>query len=424
MRKRKPAKRGTAKVKAPELLCPAGDEEKLRAVILYGADAVYLSGERFGMRSACDNFTRDGLLRAVEFAHSRGVRVYVTVNTMPHGRDYAELSDYLDFLDLADVDAVIVSDLGVFSLAMSKGCRFGIHISTQASVVSAEAARAWHSLGAERVVLARELTLEEIKEIRENTPPTLSLEAFVHGSMCISYSGRCLLSNYFTGRDANGGACSQPCRWNYTVRAVEITEEKRPGTMIPVEEHPEGTFVMSSRDMCMIEHIPELIDAGIDSFKIEGRVKSAYYGAVTANAYKIAIENYCRDPEGYVFDPALLRELESVSHREYCTGFFFGPPNEGANTVSSGGYLRDKAYLAAATGYDNVTGKARFVQKNKVFRGDEVELVSPGKTGRRFTLSGLEGEDGTPLESTPHPGMIYTADVPFEVRAGDILRSV
>ncbi len=408
----------------PELLCPAGDAEKLRAVVAYGADAVYLSGERFGMRSACDNFTREGLADAVAFAHSRGVRVYVTVNVMPRGREYAELSDYLDFLDGIGVDAVIVSDLGVFSLAKSKNRRFGIHISTQASVVSAEAANAWHSLGAERVVLARELTLSEIREIRENTPPTLSLEAFVHGSMCISYSGRCLLSNYFTGRDANGGACSQPCRWNYTVKAIEVTEEKRPGTMIPIEEHPEGTFVMSSRDMCMIEHIPELIEAGVDSFKIEGRVKSAYYGAVTANAYRIALDRYARDPAGYIFDPELLRELESVSHREYCTGFFFGPPNEGANTVSSGGYLRDKSYLATVISYDGATGSATLRQKNKVRLNDEVELVTPGVTGRRFKLTSLCGEDGEPIEATPHPGMVYTAAVPFEARAGDIIRSV
>ncbi len=408
----------------PELLCPAGNMEKLRAVVAYGADAVYLSGKRFGMRSACDNFTPGELSDAVAFAHERGVKVYVTVNILPRTREYAELGDYIEYLGKIGADAVIVSDIGVVSLVRRRAPGLGIHISTQASVVSAEAARAWHALGAERIVLARELTLDEIKEIRENTPDTLSLEAFVHGSMCIAYSGRCLLSNYFTGRDANRGACSQPCRWNYTAVRAEVTEEKRPGTMIPIEEHPEGTFVMSSRDMCMIEHIPELVSAGIDSFKIEGRVKSAYYGAVTANAYRIAMDRYAADPMGYAFDPALLREVESVSHREYCTGFYFGPPNEGANTVSSGGYLRDKSYLAAVISYDGSSGMARFLQKNKVTVGEEAEIVSPGMTGRRLSLTELYGEDGKTIESTPHPGMIYSAPVPFPVCAGDIMRSV
>ncbi len=408
----------------PELLCPAGNAEKLRAVIGYGADAVYLSGKRYGMRSACDNFTEAELRDAVEFAHGRGVRVYVTVNILPRTREYGELSEYIKFLDGIGADAVIVSDIGVVSLVRKLAPRLGVHISTQASVVSAEAARAWHAMGAERVVLARELTLDEIREIRENTPETLALEAFVHGSMCIAYSGRCLLSNYFTGRDANRGECSQPCRWNYTVRRVEVTEEKRPGTMIPIEETEAGTFVMSSRDMCMIEHVPELIAAGIDSFKIEGRVKSAYYGAVTANAYRIAIDRYLSSPGGYVFDPALLTELESVSHREYCTGFYFGPPNSGANTVSSGGYLRDKSYLAAVLSYDESTCTARFMQKNKLCRGDTVEIVSPGSVGRRFSVGELYGDEGEPIEATPHPGMIYSAAVPFPVRAGDIMRSV
>ena len=407
-----------------ELLCPAGNMEKLRAVIAYGADAVYLSGKHYGMRSACDNFTREELAEAVSYAHARDVRVYVTVNTMPRTCEYAELTGYIDHLAAIGADGVIVSDIGVVTLVRERAKNLEIHISTQASAVSAEACRAWHSLGASRVVLARELTLSEIREIRDNTPKTLSLEAFVHGSMCISYSGRCLLSNYFTGRDANCGTCSQPCRWNYTVRRVEVTEEKRPGTMIPIEEYPEGTFVMSSRDMCMIEHIPELIAAGIDSFKIEGRVKSAYYGAVTANAYRIALDRYYADPEGYRFDPALMAELESVSHREYCTGFYFGAPNEGANTVSSGGYLRDKAYLATVLSYDGSTGIARFCQKNKVCAGDEAEIVSPGLVGRRFRIGEIFGDDGEPLESTPHPGMIYTAAVPFAVRAGDIMRSV
>ena len=410
--------------KLPELLSPAGNMEKFRAAVRYGADAVYISGKMFGMRSACDNFSREEIFEASEYAHKNGRRLYVTVNVMPRTDQYGELAAHIDMLADAKVDAVIVSDIGVVDLVRERAPELEIHISTQASAVSAASCRAWHKLGASRIVLARELTLDEIRTIRENIPDTLELEAFVHGSMCISYSGRCLLSNYFTGRDANRGNCSQPCRWNYKVKNFEIMEEKRPGTLIPVEEHPDGTFVMSSRDMCMIEHVPELIEAGIDSFKIEGRVKSAYYTAVTTNAYRIALDTYGRDGENYVFDKRLMRELESVSHREYCTGFFFGAPNEGSNTVSSDGYLRDKSYLATVLSYDENTRTAHLCQKNKLCDGDEVEIVSPGCVGRRFTVSELVGIDGERIDSTPHPGMEYTMMVPFEVRPGDILRSV
>ena len=407
----------------PELLSPAGDIEKFRAAVRYGADAVYISGRQFGMRSACDNFTRDEMAEAVELAHGADRRVYVTVNIMPRTEQYGELARFVAEIADLGVDAVIVSDLGVFELIRDRAPSLEIHISTQASAVSAQACAAWHRLGAKRVVLARELTLAEIARIRAETPKSLELEAFVHGSMCISYSGRCLLSNYFTGRDANRGACSQPCRWNYKVSGFEITEEKRPGTRIPVEEHPDGTFVMSSRDMCMIDHIPELAAAGIDSFKIEGRVKSAYYVAVTSNAYRIAIDRYLAQGDAYVPDPALMRELESVSHREYCTGFFFGAPNEGANTVSSSGYLRDKAYLAAAISYDENTKTARFRQKNKLTEGQRVELVSPGMTGRAFTVGEIRDADGNRIESTPHPNMEFSITTPFPVAEGDIIRS-
>ena len=345
---------------------PAGDPEKLRAVLSYGADAVYLAGKSYGLRSACANFTEEELASAVSYAHSLGRRVYVTVNTMPRDREYAHLADYIRYLSKIGADAVIVGDIGVLSLVRDVAPELDIHLSTQASAVSSYACRAWHALGARRIVLARELTLREISEIRKNTPPELELEVFIHGAMCIAYSGRCLLSNCLTGRDANRGECAQPCRWNYTVKSIEVTEEKRPGGRIPIEEDDEGTYVMSSRDLCMIEHIPELIDAGIDSFKIEGRVKSAYYGAVTANAYRIAIERYVSDPQGYTFDPALLRELESVSHREYCTGFFYGSPANTANTVSYTGYLRDKAYLAVAISHDETSVRAVLRQKNRV----------------------------------------------------------
>lgn len=406
----------------PELLAPAGNMEKLRAVFLYGADAAYLAGKTFGMRSASDNFSREELAEAVSLAKKLGKKIYVTVNTMPRTYEYPELIKYIDFLNEVGVNAVIVSDLGVFTTIRERAPELEIHVSTQASAVSAASCNAWHKMGAKRVVLARELTLEEIREIKRNIPETLELEAFVHGSMCISYSGRCLLSNFFSGRDANRGACSQPCRWNYSVKNFEIAEEKRENTLLPVEEYREGTFIMSSRDMNMIEHIPELMTSGIDSFKIEGRMKSAYYGAVTTNSYRIAIDRYSADPENYVHDPALSAELDSVSHREYCTGFYFNSPSSDANTVTVGGYLREKAYLATVISYNEETGLTRFVQRNKASTGDSAELVSPGCIGHPFVIGELYGENGGVIPSTPHPGMIFETHLPFPAKPGDIMR--
>ena len=299
-----------------ELLCPAGNFEKMKSAILYGADAVYLASDMFGMRAAADNFTLDELAEAVTYAHERNVRIYVTVNTMPHTKEYEILPTYLKKLDQIGVDALIISDLGVFTLARELIPNMEIHISTQASIVSAAAATAWHKMGAKRVVLARELSLAEINEIRRNTPPTLEIECFIHGSMCISYSGRCLLSNYYTGRDANRGACAQPCRWNYgNACPINFAEEKRPEDVLSLEEYKEGTYVMSSKDMCMIEHIPELMESGIDSFKIEGRMKSAYYTSICANTYRMAIDEYLKSPSEYKYNENWLRELE-VFHTE------------------------------------------------------------------------------------------------------------
>ena len=294
----------------PELLSPAGNFEKLKAAIRYGADAVYLAGRRFGMRSAADNFTDEELFEAARYVHERGKKLYLTLNTLPHGDEYPALRAFLSRIAGAGMDGVIAADLGVISLVREMLPDVEIHISTQASIISPQAALAYAALGARRLVLARELTLSEVAQLREALPPEVELEAFVHGSMCVSYSGRCLLSHALTGRDANRGACTQPCRWNYT-----ITEEKRPESPFPIEENELGSFIMSSKDMCTIAHIPQLIGAGIDSFKIEGRMKSAYYTAVVTNAYRIAIDAYLADPEHYIFDPALMRELESVSYR-------------------------------------------------------------------------------------------------------------
>ena len=413
----------------PELLSPAGNFEKLKAAIRYGADAVYLAGRRFGMRSAADNFTDEELFEAARYVHERGKKLYLTLNTLPHGDEYPDLRAFLSRIAGAGMDGVIAADLGVISLVREMLPDVEIHISTQASIISPQAALAYAALGARRLVLARELTLSEIAQIREALPPEVELEAFVHGSMCVSYSGRCLLSHALTGRDANRGACTQPCRWNYT-----ITEEKRPESPFPIEENELGSFIMSSKDMCTIAHIPQLIGAGIDSFKIEGRMKSAYYTAVVTNAYRIAIDAYLADPEHYVFDPALMRELESVSHREYCTGFYFEDPMENPQLTTIPGYIREKAYLATAApeelalpaGLAPVSDEGvlcPFVQRNKICRGDAAELLSPGRLGVSVTIRELYDEQGTPIESAPHPYQKFFTRLPFPVSEGDILRA-
>ncbi len=405
----------------PELLSPAGNREKLMAAIRYGADAVYLSGERFGMRAFADNFDLDSLRDAVLYAHLYGVKVYLTVNTMPRGSEYPYLREYFEALAHIRPDALIVADIGVLSLAKEILPGMEIHLSTQANATSAAACRAWHALGVKRVVLARELSLEEIKKIREDTPSTLELEAFIHGSMCISYSGRCLLSGYLTGRDANRGACAQPCRWNYQVKSVTVTEEKRPDIPLTLEECAGESFVFSSKDTCMIRHIPALMESGIDSFKIEGRMKSAYYAAVVTNTYRMAMDAYTAG--NYSFNEAWERELESVSHREYATGYYFGDPHENANTTAENGYIKEKAYLANVVGYDPKSGEAELIQKNKMCRGDAVELLTPGKTGIPFVAGELFDENHVPIESTPHPYMTFFMKTPFPVKVGDILRS-
>ncbi len=406
--------------KRPELLAPAGNFEKLKAAVLYGADAVYLAGNAFGMRAAADNFTNEELIKAVEYAHSHGVKVYVTVNTMPRTNEYAALTEYLAFLATSGADAIIVSDLGVLALAERVAPDLELHVSTQASSVSLADVLAWRDLGAKRVVLARELTMREVAEICKGKPEDIDIECFIHGAMCVSYSGRCLLSNYYTGRDSNRGACAQPCRWNY--RTLEIYEEKRPEQPLPLYEDKNGTFIMSSRDMCMIEHIPELIESGITSFKIEGRMKSAYYAAVVTNAYRMAIDAYFADPAGYRFDLAWLDELCSVSHRDYATGYWFDQPSENAQTCENMGYIREKAYIATALAYDKASGIATFIQRNKVSAGEKVELISPGKIGRGFIAEEIFSETGESIGSAPHPAMIFKVRVPFEVKEGDILR--
>ncbi len=404
-----------------ELLSPAGNPEKLDFALRYGADAVYLAAKRFGMRAGADNFTADEIRAAVATAHAQGKKLYLTVNVMAHQGEYPALYELLNELKDACIDAFICADLGVMALIKRVIPHAELHASTQCSIVSADAAEAYARLGCRRVVLARELTLAEIAQMRREVSREVEFEAFIHGSMCIAYSGRCLLSQSMIGRDANRGACAQPCRWSY--RRIEVIEEKRPGMPMPIEQDGEGSYVMSSKDLCMIEHIPELIEAGIDSFKIEGRMKSAYYAAVTANAYRMAIDAYLRDPAAYRFDPAWKRELESVSHREYATGFFYDLPMEESQITQTPGYLRDKAYLAHAS-KDSKDGRASFLLHNKVCEGDEVELVSPGAVGRPFTVRAMADGEGSPIPCAPHPLMPFSIEAPFPVKAGDILRSV
>ncbi len=402
-----------------ELLSPAGNFEKMVAAFRYGADAVYLAGNRFGMRSAADNFTVEELYRATAYAHALGKKIYLTVNTMPHSGEYPALREYLEAIAGAGLDAMIVADLGVLSLIREVIPDMEIHISTQAGIVSAAGAAAYVALGAKRVVLARELTLEEIADIRAALPSEVEIEAFVHGSMCVSYSGRCMLSQFLTGRDGNRGACTQPCRWTY-----HLVEEKRPDTPLPIEETDLGTFILSSKDMNTLPILPRLIECGINSFKIEGRMKSAYYTAVVTNAYRIAIDRYFREPTSYQTDESLLRELESVSHREYCTGYYLDEPFDEANLCTKDGYIREKAYFAIAEDTLNTEdeGFYRFKQKNKIVIGDRAELLSPGLVGRPFTVEQLWDENGTPIDCAPHPSQIFYCKVPFAVKEGDILR--
>ena len=401
----------------PELLSPAGDLEKLKTAIRFGADAVYLAGKSFGMRAAAGNFTFSEMRAGIAYAHERGVRIYVAVNTAPRSDEYAHLEAYLDeLLELAP-DALIVGDLGVLSCVRRRLPSMPIHVSTQANVVSAESALAFAALGAERIVLSRELSLSEIEKIRMSLPANVEIETFVHGAMCVSYSGRCLLSNYLSGRDAGHGACTQPCRWHYKAHLIE---EKRPNEPIPIEETEGETFFMSSRDLSMIAHVPALCRAGISSFKIEGRMKSAYYVAAVTNAYRMAIDAYLAGDDRY--DPAWGREVDSVSHREYDTGFYFDSPHTRPMVTEKDGYLREKAYIGRVISYDENTKTALVEQKNKVSVGDAIELLTPGRVGVPFVVDGMKDEVGNPIATAPHPGMKFRIAIPIPAKEGDLLR--
>lgn len=394
----------------PELLAPAGDMERLKMAVLYGADAVYLAGTDFGMRAFAGNFTPEELRAAVAFAHSHGVRVHCTINTMPRNDEIARLPEHLELLNDAGVDALIVADLGAFTLAgkYAPGCQR--HISTQASICNYETARAWYDLGASRVILARELSLEEICAIREKTPEDLEIEAFVHGAMCVSYSGRCLLSNYMTGRDSSRGACAQPCRYQYA-----LMEEKRPGEYFPIEEDARGTYILNSRDMCMIDHLDDLCAAGLSSLKIEGRAKSAYYAAIVTGAYRHCLDDAAA---GRAIDPVWRDEVEHVSHRPYSTGFYYGPPGQ---YYANSRYVREWQVVALVMDCD-AEGNAALSLRNKFRAGDIVELVGPNLRPFAMTVPEMTDGEGAPLEEPRTPQMTFHMKLPRAVPPYTLVR--
>ncbi len=397
----------------PELLSPSGDFECLNSAVKFGADAVYLAGKEFGMRTASANFDNDELKKACEFAHKNNVKVHLTCNTLPRDYEVDRLPAFLEFAEDAGVDAFIIADVGVMELAKKYAPNVDLHVSTQAGVTNHLTANALYNMGAARVVLARELSLNEIASLRAKTPKELEIETFVHGAMCVSFSGRCLISSYMTGRDANRGDCAQPCRWKY-----HLFEENREGQFFPVEEDGKGTYLYNSRDLCMIEHIPELVKAGVSSLKIEGRAKSSYYVAVTTNAYRHAIDEYMNNPDGFKLPDWIKEETEKISHREYNTGFFFG--SEPGQVTDNGGYIRH--YDVVAFCEKNNGTECEITQRNKFFVGDTLDVLSPEGVPFNTKCLKLVNENGEEVESAPHAKerLTMTADKP--IPAGAVIR--
>lgn len=400
-----------------ELLAPAGDLNKLKTAIDYGADAVYLGGDSFGLRKASKNFSLEEIEKAVSYVHERNKKLHVTLNIIPHNNDIQGIDDYAKSLYEIGVDAVIVSDPGMFSKIRQAAPNLDIHISTQASVTNIDTVKFWANQGAKRVVLARELSLEEIKEIVDNTKDMIEIETFLHGAMCMSYSGRCLLSNYMTGRDANMGDCAQPCRYKYY-----LMEEKRPGQYFPIEEHEEGTFIMNSKDLCMIEHVDDLIEAGIASLKIEGRVKSEYYLATVIRSYRMAIDNYYEDPENYKYDPYYLDEIKKVSHRDFTSGFFYGKANESSQVYEKNSYIRGYDFIGIVLDYDKETKIATIEQRNRVFKGEEVEIFGPAIKDFKQKIDYMTDDKGNDIETANKAKQIFKIKVDQDVEKGYFLR--
>lgn len=404
-------------MRKPELLIPASSLEVLKIAVIFGADAVYIGGEAFGLRAKAKNFSMEEIKEGIAFAHEHEVKVYITANILAHNGDLEEARKYFTELREIKPDALIISDPGMFLLAKEVCPEIERHISTQANNTNYATYRFWYELGAKRVVSARELSLEEIKEIRANIPDDLEIETFIHGAMCISYSGRCLLSNYFTGRDANQGACTHPCRWKYS-----IVEETRPNEYMPVYENERGTYIFNSKDLCMIEHIPELMETGIDSFKIEGRMKTALYVATVARTYRRAIDDYIESPELYKEHlPWYLDQISNCTYRQFTTGFFFGKPSEEAQIYDNNTYLKEYTYLGIV-GEQNGEGLYRIEQRNKFSVGEEIEVMKPNGENRAVTVHRILDEEGNEMEAAPHPKQVLYIDLGQPLDRYDILR--
>lgn len=402
-------------MKKPELLAPAGNLEKLKMALLYGADAVFLGGKSFGLRAFGGNFTHEEMQEGVEFAHQLGKKVYVTVNIYPHNSDLKALPDYLQYLEAINVDAALVADLGVFQIARSVAPKLNLHISTQANNTNWATVQAWQELGAERVVLARELSLQEIREIREKC--SVELEMFVHGAMCISYSGRCLMSNYFTGRDANRGGCAQPCRWKYS-----LVEEKRPGEHFPILEDERGTYIFNSKDMCLLPYIGSVIDSGVDSLKIEGRMKSVHYVASVVSAYRQAIDSYIANPQTFKVQQNWLDELQKVSHRAYTTGFYFNRPTENDQIYGTSSYTQTADFIGLVLAYESNTGYIVVEQRNNMKVGQEIEIIQPDGLIFKQLISEMLDESGIMINVAPHAQQIVKIKVDQPVEPYAMLR--
>ena len=404
-------------MRKPELLVPASSLEVLKVAVIFGADAVYIGGEVFGLRAKAKNFSKEDMKEGIAFAHAHNVKVYVTANILAHNYDLEGVREYFEELKEIKPDALIISDPGVFTIAKEVCPEIEIHISTQANNTNYGTYQFWYKQGAKRVVSARELSLAEIKEIRQNIPEEMEIETFIHGAMCISYSGRCLLSNFFTGRDANQGACTHPCRWKYAV-----VEEKRPGEYLPVYENERGTYIFNSKDLCMIEHIPEMIDAGVDSFKIEGRMKTALYVATVTRTYRKAIDDYLESEEKYRENmPWYLDQISNCTYRQFTTGFFFGKPSEEAQIYDSNTYVKEYTYLGIV-GEQNAQGFYRIEQRNKFSVGEEIEVMKPNGDNITVTVKEIQDEEGNHMESAPHPKQVLYIDLGYPLEKFDILR--
>lgn len=404
-------------MRKPELLVPASSLEVLKIAVIFGADAVYIGGEAFGLRAKAKNFSRDDMAAGIAFAHEHGVKVYVTVNILAHNYDLEGVREYLYELKELKPDGLIIADPGIFMYAKEICPEIERHISTQANNTNYETYRFWYQLGAKRVVTARELSLEEIREIRAHIPDDMEIETFIHGAMCISYSGRCLLSNYLTGRDANQGACTHPCRWKYS-----IVEEKRPGEYMPVFENERGTYIFNSKDLCMIEHIGDILESGIDSLKIEGRMKTALYVATVARTYRKAIDDYMESPEKYQANMSWYQEqISNCTYRQFTTGFFYGKPDENTQIYDNNTYEKEYTYLGYAEGVDE-RGFAQITQRNKFTVGETIEIMKPDGRNLSVTVQGIYNEDGEAQESAPHAQQKLYIDLGTEIEMYDLLR--